>query len=95
MPDPLEAVGEHVEEEAADELVGAERHALLASAVAVILPGEGDGCVVEADEAAVGDGDPVRVAGEIGEHLGGPGERALGVDDPFGAARRREVAREG
>jgi len=33
--------------------------------------------------ATVGDGDAVGVAAEIAEHLFGPGERRLGVDDPL------------
>ena len=62
---------------------------------AIILPAEGDAVIVEGDEAAVGDGDPVGVAGEIGEHRLRPAERALGVDDPLGFAQRRERGVEG
>ena len=44
---------------------------------AVVLPLEGDLLAVEGEEAAVGDGDAVGVAGEIGEHGLGPSEGAL------------------
>jgi hypothetical protein len=52
-----------VDEEAADELVGSERHLLvsIAALAAVVLPFEGDACLVNGDQAAVGDGDAVGV----------------------------------
>ena len=63
--------------------------------IAVVLPFEGDAGVVEREEPRVGDRDAVGVAREIGEHGLGAGERALGVDDPFAAAQRRERGVEG
>src|SRR5580693_7474515 len=59
MADAVEAVGQHVDEEAADELGGRERHRLEAFAPveAVVLPPEGDAVAVARDQAAVGDGD--------------------------------------
>ena len=61
MADAVEAVGQHVAEEAADELGGRERHGLgaLAGVKEVILPPEGDALAVECDQPAVGDGAPV------------------------------------
>ena len=51
---------------------------------AVVLVAEGDAALIEADEAAVRDGDAVGVAGEIGEHRFGPGGgRWLDVEEPF------------
>ena len=84
VADAVEAAGQHVDEEAADELVARQRHDLvpLAAFDAVVLPPEGDAVVVEGDQAAVGDGDAVGVAREIGEHRLGPGERALGSRRP-------------
>jgi hypothetical protein len=63
--------------------------------LAVILPAEADSTVDERDQATVADRNPMSVAGEVGEHLLRPGERTLGVDHPFAAAQRREVAIEG
>ena len=90
VADAVEALWQHVDEEAADELVGGERHALLAVAAldAVILPSEGDAVLVEGDQAAVGDGDAVGIARQIGQHGLWTAERTLGIDDPFGLARR-------
>ena len=47
------------------------------------------------DQAAVGDGDAVGIARQIGEHRLGPAERTLGIDDPFGSAQRRQRGGEG
>ncbi len=49
MPDAVEAARQDVEQEAADELVGGQRHDLLALAAvaAVILVAEGDAGLVE------------------------------------------------
>ena len=43
----------------------------------------GDTLLVEGDQAAVGDGNAVGVARQIGEHGLGPAERPLCVDDPL------------
>ena len=79
MADAMEALWQDVDEEAADELAGWERHALVAVAAfdPVILPPEGDAGVIECDQPAVGDGDAVGVAREIGQHRLRPAERAL------------------
>jgi len=92
----VEAAGQNVQQEAAHELIGSECHRLVARLPggAVVLAAEGDATCIERQQTLVGDRDPVRVAGQIGEHRGGPGERALGVDDPFALAQRREPLRE-
>jgi len=84
VADAVEAVRQHVQEKAADELVGREGHGLepVAAFDPVVLPLEGDARVVERDEAGVRDRDAVGVSGEIGEDGLRPGERPLGVDDP-------------
>jgi hypothetical protein len=70
-------------------------HGLVARAAlrAVVLPAEGDAALVQGQQPAIGDGDAVGVAREIREHGRGPGERALGVDDPLALAQRREPVR--
>ena len=70
VSDAVEAVRQNVDEEAADELVGGERHRLVAGAAVgtIILVPEGDAVLVEGDEPAVGDGDAVGIARQIGEH---------------------------
>ena len=68
-----------MEQEAADELVGGERHdALPVGAVAaIVLVAEGDAGLVESDKPPVRDGDTVGVAREIGEHRLGPAKGGL------------------
>ena len=95
MPDAVEAVWEGVEQEAADELIGAQGHELGLTILTIVFPGEADLAVFEADQAAVGNGDAVSVAAEIGQDLFWSAEGSLGVDDPVDLARPGEVATEG
>ncbi len=68
----MEAVGQGVEQEAPDELVRLQTHGLYGTVVAIVLPGEPDMFVVAGLDAAVGDGDAMGVAAEIGENPAGP-----------------------
>ncbi len=86
--------GQSMKEKATDELVRLQAHDLLGAVLTVILPAESDVIVVESFEAAVGDGDAMGVAAEIGEDLGRPAERPLGVDNPIDAPHGGEVSRE-
>ena len=63
MTDAMQALRQHVDEEAADKLLGGERHLLISTAAfdAVVLPFEGDALLIAGDQAAVGDGDAVGV----------------------------------
>ena len=96
MPDAVEPVGQDVDQEAADELVGVECHVLLAVAIigAIVLPSKGDAGAIAGDQPAVGDGDAMGIALQIGQHGLWPAERALGIDHPFGSAQRRQIRRE-
>ena len=47
------------------------------------------------DQAAVGDGDAVGVAGQVGQHLLGSSERTFGVDEPVRLPVRRKMGLEG
>ena len=47
------------------------------------------------DEPAIGDGDPVRVAGQVGQDSVGSAERSLGIDHPLALAQRGEEGLEG
>ena len=97
VADAVEALGQDVEQEAADELVRRERHGLVAIAPfePIVLPCEGDAVVVGRDQAAVGDRDAVGVAREIGEHRLRSGEGSFGVDEPLRRPERREAGGEG
>ena len=68
---------EHVQQHAADELGGRQRHGLAAggTVAAVVGVAKAHGAVGEAAQALVADGDPVGVAAEVVEDLFGTGER--------------------
>ncbi len=88
MAQPGESARQHMQEEAADELVGVETHHLGLVAVGVVAPPEADVLPVELDETVVADGGLVGVAPEIGQHLAGAGERGLGIDHPVVRSKR-------
>ena len=79
MADAVEAFGKDVDQEAPDEFMDRQGHDLVALGAfdPIVLPGEGDFVIVDADQPAVGDGDPMGVAGEIGEYGLRSGERWL------------------
>src|ERR1700730_477978 len=54
---------------------------------------ERDASLVERDQAAVGDGDTVSVARQIGEHGLWAGEWTLGIDEPARLSERGEERR--
>src|SRR5215468_21932 len=97
VTDTMEALRQDVHQEATDELVGIERHhrVSLATFEAVVLPLEGDALVIERDQAAVGDGDAMGVAGEIAQDFRGSPEWAFAVDHPLTVAQRRQIGGEG
>lgn len=77
VPNAREAVRKDVEEEAAKELRRVESHDLLVIGVAIVLPPEGDRTVVEGEDAAIGEGDAVGVAAEVGQYVLGSDGRGL------------------
>ncbi len=94
VADADEAVGDDMEEEAADELRRLQFHHLHAIAVGVVLPPEADAVGIEAEDAFVGEGDAVGVAAQVLEDLRGAGEGAFGVHDPVGLAQVSEPGSE-
>ena len=95
MANPLEAVGQDMQQEAPQKLVGRQRHQLLPVLVFVILVAEGDLPVFQLLKAVVGDGHTVCVPAEIIQHSFRTAERRLGVDYPFRPSKRSQVAGEG
>ena len=64
VSDAMEALGQHVDQEATDELVGRQRHRLVAarSLDPIVLVLEGDAGLIDCDQAMIRDGDAVGVA---------------------------------
>jgi len=74
---------EDVKKEAPDELSSLECDGATAVVVPRVAPAKAHLSVLKADEPSVGDGDPMRVAGQILQHMLGSAERRLGVDHPL------------
>ena len=95
VPNADKVLGDDVEQEAADELLGRQRHDVHAVTVAVVFPAKAHDTGLEIGEAVVGEGDAVGVAPEVLEHLLGTGEGGLGVDHPVLLAEGSEPRGEG
>ena len=89
------ATGQHVQQEAAQKLWCLDGHHSLVISVGIISPAEGDLMVGEGDEAMVGDGDAMSVAGEIAEDMMGTAEGWFGIDDPVLTEQRAQESAEG
>jgi len=81
-----EACRQDMEQESADELDRIELHDAAAVVVSGIAPAKAHLPVVEAEQSSVGDGNPMRVAGQVLQHMFGSSERRLGVDHPLSPA---------
>jgi hypothetical protein len=57
----LETLGQDMQQEAANKLVGIERHGLLLLMVAIIFPSEADLAVVDIEQAVIGNSHPMSV----------------------------------
>ena len=97
VTDAVEAFGQHVDEEAADELEAGERHLLVSIAAldAIVLPLEGHTVIIDRDQTSVGDCYAVGVARQIGQDGLRSTEWPFGVDDPFDLAQRSEIGGDG
>ena len=92
VADAVKALWQDMKHEAPDELGGRQRHGLVAarSFDPIVLVAERDANLVGLDQPAIGDGDAVRVARQVGQNLLWSGEWRLGVDVPTGVIERLE-----
>ena len=81
-----EAVGEYVEEEPADKLLGSQSDKPVGSRVLVIPGTEGHGLLIRGYEPLVGDSHPVGVMAQVTEHMPRSTEGCFGVDNPFSSS---------
>src|SRR4029434_9535473 len=82
MAQALEAAGEHMEQEAPDELGGWEGHHLDRIAVPIIAPAEVDDAVLQGHQALIADRNTMRIASEVRHDLLRASKRRLGINDP-------------
>ena len=92
IADALEAREEDVEKEAADELVSSQRHCPVLVAAALNLPPERDLAGADGNQAIVGDGDAMGVAGDTVQHLFGPAKGGLAQTTHLDLRAARKVA---
>ena len=83
VADAMEAGRQDVQQEATDELLGREDHALLGVAVTVVSPAEGDVSVLDVEQAIVRDRHAMRVSSDVIENLLRPRKRRFGIDHPL------------
>lgn len=97
IADADQAGGQHMEQEAAEELIDLQGEPFLGIALSVVAMTEADALAVEGDDTGVADGDAVGVVGQVREHLLWSAERRLAVDDPVGraSASQKQVEGEG
>ena len=95
VPNALEAVGQHVEQEAPDEFIGRQGHCLDVSAGPIVFPLETNLTVLDVQQAVVRDGDAVSISAHIVEDLVRTGERAFGINHPLLPLQRCQMPDEG
>src|SRR5229473_8124164 len=72
-----------------------QRHGAALAVVRVVLPAERHVVIGHLDQAMVGDGDAMSVAGQIVQYVLRPSERLLRVDHPVLAEERTQESGEG
>ncbi|MCU1273015.1 MAG: hypothetical protein JWO48_446 [Bryobacterales bacterium] len=71
-----------MEQKPTQKLLGGHGHQPLLALMGVIFPAEGDLAIGEVHDPVVGDGDAMRVAGQIVKDMFGSPEWPFGVDHP-------------
>jgi hypothetical protein len=82
VADSNEALGQDVEEKAAQELRSRKRHLPLLAAVRIVLPAERYTLAIKSQQPMAGNSDSMRVSTQVTEELGWTSESRLGVDHP-------------
>src|SRR6185437_12656271 len=95
VPNLHETGGQDVEKEAPDELSSLESHGAASVVVPRVAPAKAHLAVLDAYQPSVRDGNPVRVACQILQHMLGSAERRLGVDHPLLTSQASEQRVEG
>lgn len=71
-----------MEQEATQEFLRRQRHDSFLISVGIFLPAKTNLVILESDEAVIGNGHAMGVAGEITQHVMRTGKGRLGIDDP-------------
>jgi len=90
VPQPLEAARRDMQHQPPQEFYGLERQGAQAVATSIILVTKGHLATLQGHEPVVGDGDAMRIAGQVGEDVLGILEGLFGVHDPLLGAQGGE-----
>ncbi|MGA3107804.1 MAG: hypothetical protein ABSD53_25240 [Terriglobales bacterium] len=71
-----------MDRESSQKLICGNRYDFLLAAVRTVFPAKRDSIILERHQSMVGDGDAVRIAGEIVQNMFRTAEGWLGIDDP-------------
>lgn len=82
MANANQTLGQNVDQESAQELIGGNGHDPLLVAVRVVFPAKRDSIVLEGDESMVRDRDTMGIACQVMQNMLGAAEGWLCVDDP-------------
>ena len=84
------AAREHMEKEAAQKLIGTDRHELPLTAVRIIFPTEGHLAISNLRDSVVGDSDPMGVTRQILQYMRRSPEGPFGINDPIVAVKQSQ-----
>ena len=90
VPQPVEAAQWDMEHQPPQEFDGLKRQGAQAVATSIILVAKGHLATLQGHEPVVGDGDAMRIAGQVGEDVLGILEGLFGVHDPLLGAQGGE-----
>jgi len=90
-----EASREYMEKEAAQKLIGGDRHQLLLTAVCIVFPTEGHSTIGNLSDSMVRDGDPMGVARQITRYVRRSSEGSFRIHDPVVAEKQSQKTFEG
>ena len=94
MADAYKSWRKYVQQEAAQELIHAQRHQTFLVLMGGVAPAERNHAAGECDETVVGDRHAMGVLTEITKRLLRPSKGALGINHPFGTEQRTQPRRE-
>lgn len=83
VPNTYEACGKHMQEKAAQELMGGKGHLPFLIAVRIVLPAEAHLVAIETEQPMVADGNAMGVASEVMQDVFRSAEARLRIDDPI------------
>ena len=95
VTDTDKTVGQHVQEETADELACGQADKPVGAGLVVVAGTEGNGLLIEGDESLVGDGGAVGVMAQVAEDMLGTIERGFCVGIPFDSSQVADDSFEG